>query len=94
MNFYLIKQYQNVTNITIYLTIIIVLSPQLAAGTFRLLHPGDDSICPWVSVCALGHSLGKGRTFTLYPLLEGCRAIRNTPDFMLEYFIVLFSAGT
>ena len=43
---------------------------QLAAGAFRLFHPGGDSSYPWVSVCALGHNLGKDRTFTLYPLLE------------------------
>ena len=43
---------------------------QLAAGAFRLLHPGADSSYPWVSVCALGHNLGKDRTVTLYPLFE------------------------
>ena len=43
---------------------------QLAAGAFRLLHPRGDSSYPWVSVCALGHNLGKDRTITWYPLLE------------------------
>ena len=37
---------------------------QLAAGAFRLLHPGGDSSYPWVSVRALGHNLGKDRTIT------------------------------
>ena len=59
----------SVTNITLY-CIWFGYALQLAAGAFRLLHPGGDSSCPWVSVHTLGHNFGKDRTFMLYPLFE------------------------
>ena len=69
-----------VTNITLY-CVWFGYSLRLAAGAFRLLHPGGDSSYPWVSVRALGHNLGKDRTFTLYRL-----GLVNSKSFVGQFF--------
>ena len=56
---------------------------------------GGDSSCSWVFVRALGHNLGrKYRRHLQLPTGGEVRAKGNTPDFMLEYFIVPHSDDT
>ena len=58
-----------VTNITLYLTNDVVHSP-VSSWNIQASSPRGDSSYSWVSVCALGHNLGKGRTICWYPLPE------------------------
>ena len=55
---------QSLSPILLFIVVLLKYALQLVAGAFRLLHPGGDSSYPWVSVCALGHNLGKDRTVT------------------------------
>ena len=50
--------------ILLFIVVLLKYTLQLAAGAFRLPHPGGDSSYPWVSFHALGHNLGKDRTIT------------------------------
>ena len=58
---------------------------------------GGDSSCSWVAVHALGHNLGRDAGDPSTPHTGECRVKGITPDFILEYFIVLYfndTAGT
>ena len=84
----------NVTNITIYCVLETVHSPvsnwsfqaSSSQGVTAVIHGFlfVHSATLWVQV----------EHFNRTPSLRGCWAIRNTPDFMLKYFIVHFSTGT
>ena len=63
-------------------------------SAFRFLLWGGDSSYLWVSVRALDHNLGKEWATKTNSSCEEFRVKGNTPDFMLEYFIVLFLDGT
>ena len=63
-------------------------------SAFRLLISGGDSSYSWVFIHALDCNLGKEWAINISSSCEEFRAKGNTPDFILEHFIVLFLDDT
>ena len=71
-----------------------VVHPPVSYWNKQISHPGGDSRCSWVSSHALATIWVRVGYLHSTPSWRGCRVTGNTPDFMLEHFIVLISAGT
>ena len=66
---------------------------QSATGAIRSSFPGRDRSSSWeFSVHALGHNLVRSELLTLTLSRRVYRSKGNTPDWILEHFIVHFSA--
>ena len=82
-----------VTNISLLL-LVLLNTLQLATGATGLFSQGVTAVVHGCFVCALGHNLGEEIVLSWLPSRRVLRAQGNTPDFIVELFIVRFSVYT